>query len=91
MNVVLPAEIVHVQALSSSSCYTNSDTISIFQPSQLIISQDVESVNCNGGNDGSISVEASGGFPSYSFSWSTMGNTVVGSTDLMDLMLVYIL
>ena len=26
-----------------------------------------------------------GGFPSYSFSWSTMGNAVVGSTDLMDL------
>ena len=85
MNVVLPAGEVHVQALSSSSCYTNSDTITIFQPSQLIISQEVESVSCNGGNNGSISVEASGGFPSYSFSWSSMGNAVVGSTDLMDL------
>ena len=85
LNVVLPAGDVHVQAVSSSSCYTNSDTITIFQPSQLSISQEVESVNCNGGNNGSISVEASGGFPSYSFSWSSMGNTVVGSTDLMDL------
>ena len=85
LNVVLPAGDVHVQAVSSSSCYTNSDTISIFQPSQLSISQEVESVNCNGGNDGSISVEVTGGFPSYSFSWSTMGNAVVGSTDLMDL------
>ena len=63
----------------------NSDTISIFQPSQLSISQDIESVNCNGGNDGSISIEASGGFPPYLFSWLTMGNTVVGSTYLMDL------
>ncbi len=85
LNVVLPAGDVHVQAVSSSSCYTNSDTITIFQPSQLSISQEVESVNCNGGNDGSISVEVTGGFPSYSFSWSTMGNAVVGSTDLMDL------
>jgi hypothetical protein len=85
LNVVLPAGDVHVQAVSSSSCYTNSDTISIFQPSQLSISQEVESVNCNGGNDGSISVEVTGGFPSYSFSWSTMGNAVVGSTDLNDL------
>ncbi|MDC3030047.1 T9SS type A sorting domain-containing protein, partial [Flavobacteriales bacterium] len=85
LNVILPAGDIHVQAVSSSSCYTNSDTISIFQPSQLSISQEVESVNCNGGNDGSISIEASGGFPSYSFSWSTMGNAVIGSTDLMDL------
>ena len=85
LNVVLPAGDVHVQAVSSSSCYTNSDTITIFQPSQLSISQEVESVNCNGGNDGSISVEVTGGFPSYSFSWSTMGNAVVGSTDLLDL------
>ena len=44
LNVVLPAGEVHVQALSSSSCYTNSDTITIFQPSQLIISQEVESL-----------------------------------------------
>ena len=85
LNVILPAGDVHVQAVSSSSCYTNSDTITIFQPSQLSISQEVESVNCNGGNDGSITVEASGGLPSYSFSWSSMGNAVVGSTDLMDL------
>ena len=85
LNVVLPAGDIHVQAVSSSSCYTNSDTISIFQPSQLSISHEVESVNCNGGNDGSISVEVTGGFPSYSFSWSTMGNAVVGSTDLLDL------
>ena len=85
LNVVLPAGDVHVQAVSSSSCYTNSDTITIFQPSELSISQEVESVNCNGGNDGSISVEVSGGLPSYSLSWSTMGNAVVGSTDLMDL------
>ena len=85
LNVTLPAGDIHVQAVSSSSCYTNSDTITIYQPSLLSISQEVESVNCNGGNDGSISVEASGGFPSYSFSWSSMGNAVVGSTDLMDL------
>ena len=51
----------------------------------LVYLKIVESVNCNGGNDGSISIEASGGFPPYSFSWLTMGNTVVGSTYLMDL------
>ena len=85
LNVTLPAGDIHVQAVSSSSCYTNSDTITIYQPSLLSISQEVEFVNCNGGNDGSISIEASGGFPSYSYSWSSMGNAVVGSTDLMDL------
>ena len=57
LNAILPAGDIHVQAVSSSSCYTNSDTISIFQPSHINISQEIESVNCAGGNDGSISVE----------------------------------
>ena len=33
LNVILPAGDIYVQAVSSSSCYTNSDTITIFQPS----------------------------------------------------------
>ena len=58
LNVILPAGAIHVQAVSSSSCFTNSDTISIFPAFLDIISQEIEFVNCNGGNDGSISVEA---------------------------------
>ncbi|PSR04913.1 MAG: hypothetical protein BRD50_02495, partial [Bacteroidetes bacterium SW_11_45_7] len=31
-------------------------------------------VTCNGGNDGSVSVSASGGVPGYSYNWSTGSN-----------------
>ena len=85
LSAVLPAGDIQLRAVSSPSCYTNSETLTIYQPSQLSIIQEVESVNCNGDNNGSISIEASGGFPTYSYSWSNMGNSVEGSTDLMDL------
>ena len=49
------------------------------------ISQEIDFVNCAGGNDGSISVEVSGGFPSYSYSWSIAGSPIVGTTDLTGL------
>ena len=82
LNAILPAGAIYVQAVSSASCFTNSDTISIFQPLDINISQEIDFVNCAGGNDGSISVEVSGGFPSYSYSWSIAGSPIVGTTDL---------
>ena len=36
LNAILPAGVIYVQAVSSTSCFTNSDTISIFQPWILI-------------------------------------------------------
>ena len=84
-NAVLPAGQIHPRATASPNCYTNSNTVTIYQPSQLIISQDVELVKCNGGNNASISVEASGGFPSYTYSWSSMGSPIEASTELTDL------
>ena len=85
LNAILPAGAIYVQAVSSASCFTNSDTISIFQPLDINISQEIDFVNCAGGNDGSISVEVSGGFPSYSYSWSIAGSPIVGTTDLTGL------
>ena len=45
----------------------------------------VEPVSCYGGNNGSISIEASGGSPSYSYNWLFSGDTITGSSDLSDL------
>ena len=39
-------------------------------PSSLILTPDSVAASCNGGNDGSASVVASGGFPSYTYLWS---------------------
>ena len=85
LNVVLPAGDVQLRAVSSASCYTNSEILTIYQPSQLSIVQEIESVNCNGDNTGSISIEASGGFPNYSYSWSNVGSPIAGTTELTDL------
>jgi hypothetical protein len=85
LNVILPAGNIYVQAVSSTSCFTNSDTITIFQPSDINISQEIGFVSCSGGNDGLISVEVSGGFPSYSYNWTIAGTPIVGTTNLTGL------
>ncbi len=43
--------------------------------STLAASTSSTNVSCNGGNDGSAGVSASGGVPPYSYSWSNGGNT----------------
>ena len=85
LNVILPAGDIYVQAVSSSSCYTNSDVITISQPSLMSISHEIEPVSCYGGNNGSISIEASGGIGEYSYNWLFSGDTITGSSDLSDL------
>ncbi len=85
LSVVLPAGNVRVRAISSPTCYTNSEEVTIYQPSQLSISQEIEEVSCNGGSNGSINVEPSGGFPSYSYTWSNEDSFITISEDLSDL------
>ena len=84
-NAVLPAGQIHLRATASPNCYTNSNTVTIYQPSQLIISQDVELVKCNGGNNASISVEVSGGLPPYSYSWSNVDSAQISNESLSNL------
>ncbi|MCA1806818.1 MAG: gliding motility-associated C-terminal domain-containing protein, partial [Actinobacteria bacterium] len=49
---------------------TAADTASIAEPALLEISNTVEDVLCNGGNDGSIDLTVTGGVAPYSYSWS---------------------
>jgi gliding motility-associated-like protein len=52
----------------------NSITATITEPSPLSISiNTITNVSCFNGNNGSITVAASGGTPSYSYSWSPSG------------------
>jgi len=60
---------------------TFTDFLTIDEPSQLNITLDgFSDVNCNGGNDGSANITASGGTPGYSFLW-TGANFGYTSTD----------
>ena len=49
---------------------TLSDTIPIGQPNEISISAVVDSVTCKGDQNGSITVNVTGGTPSYSYQWS---------------------
>ena len=61
--------------------YTNTYTIT--EPSQLLLSYNTSiEVSCNGGSDGSITVEVNGGTPPYSFSLNNVGQTPQISGDL---------
>ncbi len=54
---------------------TNTSSIDITEPSQLIASTNVISnASCNGGNNGSASASPSGGTPGYFYHWSTNAN-----------------
>ncbi|MBL6873288.1 MAG: T9SS type A sorting domain-containing protein, partial [Flavobacteriales bacterium] len=87
LTATLPAGDISVRAvsLSDTSCYTNSSVVTIYQPSEITIEEDINSVSCNGGSDGSISIEAFGGFPDYSYTWSNSGSLVGDSTLLSSL------
>ena len=49
-------------------------------PTSLVLNIDLTPVSCNGGNDGSASVSASGGFPGYTYLWinSSTDSSITG-------------
>jgi gliding motility-associated-like protein len=61
---------------------TATTSVTVLQPTQLTATSVQDSVNCFGGNDGSITVTASGGMPSYSYN---LGNGAQASPVLTNL------
>ena len=58
-------------------CATHSDTITITEPSTLLeVNSTTNDVSCNGGSDGSIFSNVTGGISSYSYSWSTGDSSI---------------
>lgn len=52
-----------------NGCITNGSTLNITEPTQLFVDSNIKTdVSCNGGNDGTISIVASGGTPPYVYS-----------------------
>ncbi|MEW6470584.1 MAG: T9SS type A sorting domain-containing protein, partial [Bacteroidota bacterium] len=46
-------------------------TVTLTNPGTLTASVSITNVSCNGGNDGTATVNASGGSPAYTYAWST--------------------
>jgi gliding motility-associated-like protein len=63
-----------VVATDGNGC-TAAESFTVNQPSQLILSDVINAVQCNGGSDGSIDLSITGGTPSYLYSWSNGSTT----------------
>ena len=61
-------------AIDDIGCSAN-DTITITEPSAISITDSVQNVTCNGGNDGSVTATVSGGNPNYSYLWTNGDST----------------
>ncbi len=73
----------HTQDISSLAAGTYTVTVTdahgcnqtatyiVTQPTVLVLNASVDSVSCNGGNDGHIDIDATGGSGGYSYVWSS--------------------
>lgn len=85
LSAVLPAGEIHLRATATPNCYTNSESITINQPSQLMITQEIDHVSCNGGNNGNINIEGVGGVLPYTYSWSHLNDGLGNTEDINNL------
>ncbi|PSR04384.1 MAG: hypothetical protein BRD50_03770 [Bacteroidetes bacterium SW_11_45_7] len=58
-----------VTVTDANGC-TNSASVAVGEPQPISISPNVNDVSCNGGEDGSITLNVSGGSGAYSYVWS---------------------
>jgi len=70
------AGLYNVQINDSWGCM-GMDSYTVIQPPQISITFNTTNVSCYGGNDGSASAIASGGYPFYHYNWSN--NAVTSS------------
>ncbi|CAN5454994.1 hypothetical protein BH09BAC1_BH09BAC1_00890 [soil metagenome] len=72
------ALIYTVTVVDDSSC-TTQGSITVQQPTQLVVTMDSTNVSCFGGNNGKAWVTVTGGRPGYTYAWS--GGTPAGNGD----------
>ncbi|PIF29819.1 putative secreted protein (Por secretion system target) [Flavobacterium sp. 9] len=71
-----------VTVTDANSC-TTTESVTLTQPSTLVASNGGQTdVTCNGLNDGSATVNATGGSGAYTYSWSPSGGTAATATGL---------
>ena len=66
--------IITVQ-VTYQECSTLSEEITINQPAQIVANETVTAVNCNGGTDGAIATDLTGGTGDYTTTWSNAEET----------------
>ncbi|WNM18414.1 HYR-like domain-containing protein [Flavobacterium capsici] len=61
--------------VTDSMGLTNSYTMTIIIPSEILLTETHTNVSCSGGNTGSIDLSVSGGAPGYTYLWSNGATT----------------
>lgn len=56
--------------VSDNHCPSNTATITLNQPPDMIANVDVSPVTCANGNNGTVNINVTGGTPQYSYQWS---------------------
>ena len=71
----LPAGNFSITVTDANGC-VSTDNVTITEPAALTLSVASTSVNCNGGNDGTVTTSVNGGVMAYNFTWnSSAANT----------------
>jgi len=60
-----------VTVTDSKGCQSNSSSVTITQPDLMVVTSSQNNVSCNGGNNGSASLNVIGGTTPYTILWST--------------------
>jgi gliding motility-associated-like protein len=65
---------------SATGC-SSTDSVTLTQPTKLLVDADSTNVKCYGGSTGSVKAVVSGGTPLYSYAWSdaSIGNIITGT------------
>lgn len=67
----------------TNTCGSNSNvTVTITQPAVVSATSTQTNISCNGANNGTATVTASGGTPGYTYSWAPSGGTAATATGL---------
>ena len=69
----IPAGIYDLTVTDANNCITTFN-IELTQPDDLLIDISKTDLNCYNGNDGTITVNTTGGVAPYSYTWSDFGN-----------------
>lgn len=69
-------------------CEKSTPWITVEGPDPLALTETIESISCNGANDGKISINPSGGVPGYTIAWYTgnFDNINIPNTDELDIL-----
>jgi hypothetical protein len=70
----VPAGVYWVTITDNTGC-SRIDSLSIYQPPALLASTTQTNVTCNGLNNGTATINASGGTPPYFYHWSNNSST----------------